>query len=220
MVGEATFYSGHFRMIIGGKFLDAKVPESAAPYNCDVLIVDNAARKMYALPLSYFPAYVADQFSGVHFSYTFEKDTAYIMGGFGYDLTENFETTFPTMTIFSVKTLIDSVVHHKDYLNLFTVVNDSRLAIMEGNVVRIGDYFMVYNGRKIAPVKEEFSDRLTISEWDFKGQMRKFKLKNTAGFPEVDEFQVCTTAKTFYQCMPDTWHPEPVKAPKIAPNKR
>ena len=70
--------------------------------------------------------------------------TAYIIGGFGYDLASGFETTFPTMTIFPVKTLIDSVVQHKDFFGLFQVVeSDNRLSIMEGNLVRIGPYFLI-----------------------------------------------------------------------------
>lgn len=211
MVGQATFHSGHFKVIVGGKFLDAEAPELEAIYNCDMLVVDEQAKKTYVLPLSYFPPFVADQFSGVHYCYTMDNDTAYLVGGYGYDLAQGYETTFPTMTIFPVKTLIDSVVQHKDYLNLFEVVGDTRLAVMEGTLVRIGTYFLVYNGREITPVKDDFTDRLTVSEWDFRGQLRKFTLKRKEGFPEVAEFQVCNTSKVFYQCMPENWQPAPIK---------
>lgn len=208
MVGEASFTCGHFKVVVGGKFLDTKNPEAEAVYNCDMLVVDGSAKKTYVLPLSYFPPFVADQFSGVNYCYTMDNDTAYLMGGYGYDLAQGYETTFPTMTIFPVKTLIDSVVHRKDYLALFEVVaGDNRLAVTEGNLVRIGQYFLVYNGREIKPVKEEFVDRMTVSEWDFRGQLRKFTLVNTQGFREVAEFQVCNTSKVFYQCMPGQWQP-------------
>ena len=210
IVGEASFNSTHFRVIVGGKFLDAKAPESEAVYNCDMVVVDYAANKTYVLPLSYFPPFVDDQFAGINHCYTMDNDTAYIMGGFGYDLAEGYETTFSTLTIFPVKTLIDSVVQHKDYLKLFQVVeSDSRLAITEGNLVKIGNYFLVYNGRIITPIEEEFTDRLTVSEWELRGQLRKFTLKKTAGYLEVDEFQVCNTSKVFYQCMPDNWTGKP-----------
>ncbi len=219
IVGEASFNSGHYRVIVGGKFLDAKDPASEGVYNCDMIVVDHQAKKTYVLPLSYFPPFVDDQFAGVNHCYTIDKDTAYIMGGFGYDLAEGFETTFPTMTIFPVKTLIDSVVQHKNYLGLFQVVeSDSRLAITEGNLVRIGQYFLVYNGRKISPSREEFSDYLTVSEWELRGQLRKFTLKKTAGFLEVDEFQICNTSKVFYQCMPENWGTEPTRVIKMDKN--
>jgi len=212
MVGEAAFQVGQYRVVVGGKFLDTKEPEADAIYNCDMLVLDYQAQKTYILPLSYFPPFVDDQFAGVHHCYTMDNDTAYIMGGFGYDLAQGYETTFPTLTIFPLKTLIDSVVQHKDYLNLFQVVeSDSRLAVMEGNMVRIGGYLLVYNGRKVTPIIEEFSDCLTMSEWDYRGQLRKFTLKNTEGFLEVDEFQICNTAKVFYQCMPDNWGTEPTR---------
>lgn len=210
MVGEASFQVGHYRVVVGGKFLDAKAPEEDAVYNCDMLVLDFQAQKTYVLPLSYFPPFVDDQFAGVHHCYTMDQDTAYIMGGFGYDLAHGYETTFSTLTMFPVKTLIDSVVQHKDHLGLFSVVeSDSRLAVMEGNMVRIGGYLLVYNGRKVTPIVEEFSDCLTMSEWDYRGQLRKFTLKNTEGYLELDEFQVCNTAKVFYQCMPDNWGTEP-----------
>ena len=211
MVGEATFHSGHFRVIVGGKILDPQAPELEAIYNCDMLVVDDQTKMTYVLPLSYFPPFVADQFSGVHYCYTMDNDTAYLMGGFGYDLARGYETTFPTMTIFPVKTLIDSVVQHKDYLGLFEVVSDDRLSILEGTLVRIGQYFLVYNGREIKPQEDEFTDRITVSEWDFRGQLRKFTLKRQQGYPEVAEFQVCNTSKVFYQCMPDKWRPKPIK---------
>jgi hypothetical protein len=212
MIGEASFHSGHFRVIVGGKFLDAKKPEAEAVYNCDVVILDFQTQKTYVLPLSYFPPFVDEQFAGANFCYTMDQDTAYVLGGFGYDLAENYETTFPTLTIFPVKTLIDSVVQHKDYLNLFQVVeDDKRLAITEGTLVKIGAYFLVYNGREITPIEDEFSDCLTVNEWDLRGQLRKFTLKNTEGFMEVAEFQVCNTSKVFYQCMPDKWSAEPTR---------
>lgn len=208
MVGEATFAYGQFKVVVGGKFLDTKNPEAEAVYNCDMVVVDGAAKKTYVLPLSYFPPFIADQFSGVNYCYTMDNDTAYIMGGYGYDLAQGYETTFPVMTIFSVKTLIDSVVQRKDYLGLFeAVVDDDRLAVTEGNLVRIGQYFLVYNGREIKSVREDFVDRPTVSEWDFRGQLRKFTLTSKQGFREVAEFQVCNTSKVFYQCMPDKWKP-------------
>lgn len=216
IVGESSFNSGHYRVIIGGKFLDPKAPETEGVYNCDVVILDYQSQKTYILPLSYFPPFIDDQFAGVNHCFTMDNDTAYIMGGYGYDLAEGFETTFPTLTIFPVKTLIDSVVQHKDYLKLFQVLEtDNRLAIMEGNLVRIGQYLLVYNGRRISPSKDEFTDKLTVSEWDLRGQLRKFTLKKTAGFLEIAEFQVCNTSKVFYQCMPENWGAEPSRVIEI-----
>jgi hypothetical protein len=203
MVGEAVFHSGQFRVIVGGKFLDIAEPAAEAVYNCDMLVLDEKAQKTYVLPLSYFPPFVADQFAGVNYAFTTDRDTAYVLGGFGYDLVKGVETTFPTLTFFPLKTLIDSVVQGKDYLDLFSVIeSDRRLAITEGTLVKIGATFLVYNGREILPVEEEFNDQPTVNEWDFRGQLRKFTLKNTDGYLEIGEFQVCNTSKVFYQCMP------------------
>lgn len=92
---------------------------------------------------------MADQFSGVNYCYTIDIDTTCILGGYGYDLAQGREMTFPVMTIFPVKTLIDSVVQRKDYLWLFEAVgDDDQLAVTEGTLVRIGQYFLVYNGRQ------------------------------------------------------------------------
>lgn len=221
MIGEANFYSGNYRVIVGGKFLDVETPAWEAIYNCDMLIVDQEARKTYVLPLSYFPPFVADQFAGFNYCYTMDNDTAYIMGGFGYDLAQSYETTFPTMTIFPIKTLVDSVVQHRDYLGLFSVIeSDNRLAVTEGTLIRIGEYFLVYNGREIRPIKEEFTDRITVSEWDFRGQLRKFTLSSEEGYLSVAEFQVCNTSNVFYQCMPHSWEPKPGKILGIDQNDK
>jgi hypothetical protein len=220
MTGEATFYSEQFEVKVGGKFLAAQTPGSEAIYNCDMLVLDYEDNKTYVLPLSYFPPFVADQFSGVHYCYTMDKDTAYLLGGYGYDLAKGYETTFPYMTIFHVKSLIDSVVQHKDFLQLFEVVSDNRLAITGGTLVHHGDYFLVNDGQEITPLQDEVTDHLTINEWDFRGQMRKFRLKNTDGYREVDEFQICTTAKTFYQCMPAKWRSKPTKVTMVNRSKK
>lgn len=220
LVGASTFTSGHYKVIVGGKFLDPKSPESEGVYNCDVEIVDYQGNKTYVLPLSYFPPFVDDQFAGVNHCFTMDNDTAYIMGGFGYVLADGFETTFPTLTIFPVKTLIDSVVQRKNYLDLFQVVeSDNRLAIMGGNMVRIGEHLLVYNGRRIQATKEDFTDCMTVSEWDLNGQLRKYSLKNTAGFLEVNEFQVCNTSKVFYQCMPENWGSQPTRVFQLDRNE-
>lgn len=215
MDGAATFDVEGYKVIVGGLFVDPDMPEEEGIYNCDMLVVDYKAKKTYILPLSFFPPGVADQFSAAHFCYTSDKDTAYIMGGYGYDWASGYETTLPLMTIFPLKTLIDSVVLHKDYFDLFEVVYDNRLAVTGGNLIRIGAYFLVYNGREITPVVDEYTDRRTVNEWNFQGQLRKFALINTAGFREVDEFQVCYNSRVFYQCMPDKWRPEDPEAPKV-----
>ena len=207
MEGAATFEVEGYKVIVGGMFSDPDVPEEEGIYNCDMLVQDLKAKKTYILPLSFFPPGVSDQFSAAYFCYTADKDTAYIMGGYGYDWASGYETTLPLMTIFPLKTLIDSVVQHKQYSDLFEIVFDNRLAVTEGNMVRIGNYFLVYNGREITPIEEEYTDCRTMNEWNFEGQLRKFTLKKTAGSPEVDEFQVCYNSKVFYQCMPDKWRP-------------
>ncbi len=211
MIGEAAFYSEQFKVIVGGKFLDAKSQGLEAIYNCDMLVLDYEADKTYVLPLSYFPPFVADQFSGIHYCYTMDKDTAYLLGGYGYDLAKGYEATFPFLTIFPLKTLIDRVVQHKEFLGLFELVSDNRLAVMEGTLMHLGQYFVVTDGKEITPVQEEFTDRLTVNEWNYRGQLRKFRLKSPDGFREVDEFQICTTAKTLHQCIPSTWRPKPTK---------
>lgn len=207
MDGAAIFELEGYKVVVGGKFSDPAMPDAEGIYNCDLLIADRGAQKTYVLPLSFFPPGVADQFSAAHFSYTTDKDTAYIMGGYGYDWAAGYETTLPLMTVFPLKTLIDSVVQKKDYFDLFEVVYDKRLAITEGNMVRIGAYFLVYNGKEITPITDEYTDDRTMNEWNFQGQLRKFTLKNTEGYREVDEFQVCYNSKVFYQCMPDKWRP-------------
>lgn len=207
MDGAAVFEAEGYKIVVGGQFSDPGFPDEEGIYNCDMIVVDYKAKKTCVLPLSFFPPGVADQFSAAHFCYTLDKDTAYIMGGYGYDWAVGYETTFPLMTIFPLKTLIDSVVQKKDYSDLFEVVYDDRLAVTEGNLVRIGAYFLVYNGREITPIVDEYTDSRTVNEWDFQGQLRKFTLKNTGEYREVDEFQICYNSKIFYQCMPDKWRP-------------
>lgn len=209
LVGEATFTNGTYKIIVGGKFLDPKDPTAEAVYNCDMVLLDAQANKTYVLPLGFFPPFVADQFAGVNYCYTTDQDTAYLLGGYGYDLARGYETTFPTLTIFPIKTLIDSVVQHKDYLSLFEAITDEEhLAITEGILVRLDGYFLVYNGKEIRPEQQdEFSEEITMNEWDFRGQLRKFTLTRQNGFPEVAEFQVCNTSKVFYQCMPNKGKP-------------
>jgi hypothetical protein len=203
--GAAVFDLKDFKIVVGGKFIDPTLPDSLGVYNCDMLIVDYKAGKKYVLPLGYFPPGVADQFSGVDYCFTMENDTAYILGGYGYDLAEGYETTFPYMTFFPINALIDSVLQGKDFYDLFHVVYDPNLSVAEGNMIRIGVYFLVYNGREVTPIKDEHTDRLFSNEWDFRGQLRKFRLKNDGGYLTIDEFQICYNAETFYQCMPAKW---------------
>jgi hypothetical protein len=100
------------------------------------------------------------------------------------------------------------------------VVDDNRLAITEGHLVRVGQDFLVYNGIEITPVKDEDTDCLTVSVWGFRGQLRRFRLKNTVGMLEIGAFQVCNEAKVFYQCMPEKWKSEPVRIFEVDQNHR
>lgn len=213
MFGETRIDDGHFQIVIGGKFIGS---DSIGVYNCDMLLLDLAAKRTYVLPLSYFPPFVDDQFAGIDHCFTVDKDTAYILGGYGVDLAEGFETTFPTLTYFPVKTLIEYVTAHKDYLSLFKVLeHDPRLAIAGGKLVHVGPYFLVYNGRRVSYVREEFSECLLRNEWDWDGQLRKFAVREKDGYLQVDEFQICNTSRVFYQCMPDQWGKKPDRSTEL-----
>ena len=209
MRGEACFVAGAYEVIIGGQFADAGLPDSAGVYNCDMLVVDYAADKTYVLPLDRFPPFVAEQFSAVRYGFTTDKDTAYLLGGYGFDLAEGYETTFPLLTIFPLKTLIDSVVQHKNFLGLFEPVIDHRLAVIDGGLVRIGADFYVFGGREIETKREEYTDRPVVNEWNYRGQLRRFTLQGPAGRRELNAFQICTVPNAFYQCMPDPRRPDP-----------
>lgn len=207
--GSAIFHSGAYKVIVGGMFADPEYPDEEGIYNCDMLIVDYSQQKTFILPLSFFPAGVADQFSAARFCYTSNQDTAYIVGGFGFDWAAGYETTLPLMTIFPLKTLIDSVVQHKDYFDLFEVVYDSRLAITEGKLVHAGNYFLVYNGKEVIPIEDEYTGSLTMNEWSYQKQLRKFSLRKSEGTREVCGFMVCSDPKILYQCIPEVWEEEP-----------
>ena len=200
--GAAIFNTGQYTLLVGGEILDATIPDSEGIYNCDMMIVDYRAKKTFVLPLDRFPPFISEQFSAVHYCYTMDNDTAYLLGGYGFDLAEGYETTFPLLTIFPVKTLIDSVVQHKNFRNLFEGVIDRRFALLDGNLVRSGNDFFVFGGHDIETRRDEYTDRLVKNDWNCRGQLRRFALRGPAGSREIGAYQICTTANTFYQCMP------------------
>jgi hypothetical protein len=209
--GEATLEWKDYKIVIGGKYLDTTAPDSMGVYNCDMYMVDYKNKIRYTLPIGDFPPGTIDQFSGTHYCYTIDKDTAYIMGGYGYDLASGLETTFPIMTIFPIRGLIDSIVQRKPFQELFEVLYDPNFAVTKGSMVRIVNYFWIYNGQQIKAWRDEFTDELVHQKSNYQGQLRTFTLMNSPVYRKVNNIRICTTSDIFYHCVPPKMSSAPVK---------
>jgi hypothetical protein len=210
--GEATLEWKDYKIVIGGKYLDTSAPDSMGVYNCDMYLVDYKNKTRYTLPIGDFPPGTIDQFSGTHYCYTIDNDTAYIMGGYGYDLASGFETTFPIMTIFPMRALIDSIVLRKPFQDLFEVLYDPNFAVTKGSMVRIVNYFWVYNGQQIKAWRDPFTNETIHQKSDFQGQLRTFTLATSPVYRKVHNIRICTTADIFYHCVPPKMSSAPMKS--------
>jgi hypothetical protein len=78
-------------------------------------------------------------------------------------------------------------------------------------MVRIVNYFWVYNGQQIKAWRDEFTDELVHQKSNYQGQLRTFTLVNSPVYRKVNNMRICTTADIFYHCVPPKMSSAPVK---------
>ena len=208
--GEAFFYTEKYQVILGGRHCNIDPEIEACDFNSDILILERTGQKrVWAVPIFNLPAEVADQFSAIGLCATSDEDgLAWVAGGYGFDDGVGTFSTIGRLTSFPLEKTVAALLHGQRVDANFFTINDPQLAVFDGRLMKIGDWFMLFGGQRTVPVFEENSDRPThVNMVDLGGELRTWRLDcESTGTCELADFQRCEHAPTLFQCMPTQFY--------------
>jgi hypothetical protein len=140
-------------LIIGGRLdgLHARQPFNAFPAssnNTSIFVVDIAAQQSWSVSINNLPTGLKEQLQSTNMNFYQDKDTLYIIGGYGYSNTAVDHITFPNLTSVSVSGLINAVINNTSINSHFKQITDQNFAINGGQLGKIGSTYYLVGGHR------------------------------------------------------------------------
>jgi hypothetical protein len=164
--------------------------------NDAVIVVDTVTWTYYSADLNQLPKLIADPMRSSNMQYIQEGNYLYMMGGYGYDSTLSFFTTYPKLTAIHVDNMINAVINSLPIASTVRQVVDTNLAVCGGELGKIGSTYYLMGGHK-------FGGRYTDPDIGLFTQKYSDKLKK---FNLTDDGTTITLSGFTYQTDTNNFH--------------
>ncbi len=149
----AVAQSGGKWLVIGGRKdgIHARQPFNAflaVNSNTDIYVIDVNTNQYWTASVNSLSTGLKEQLQSTNMNFYQDKDSLYIIGGYGYSATAADHVTYPNLTSVSVSGLINSIVNGTPITSNFKQIIDSRFAINGGQLGKIGSMFYLVGGHK------------------------------------------------------------------------
>jgi hypothetical protein len=145
--------SGGKWLIIGGRLdgLHARQPFNAFPAasnNTSVFVVDINTNQFWSSSVNSLPVGLKEQLQSTNMNFYQDKDSLYIIGGYGYSNTALDHITYPNLTSVSVSGLINAIINAQPIQTNFKQITDQNFAVNGGQLGKIGNTFYLVGGHR------------------------------------------------------------------------
>ena len=145
--------SGNKWLIIGGRKdgLHARQPFNAfleVNSNSDIYVIDVINNQYWTASVNTLATGLKEQLQSTNMNFFQDKDSLYIIGGYGYSATALDHVTYPNLTSISVTGLINAIVNGTPIVSNFKQITDTRFAVNGGHLGKIGTTFYLIGGHK------------------------------------------------------------------------
>ena len=145
--------SGNKWLIIGGRKdgLHARQPFNAfleVNSNSDIYVIDVINNQYWTASVNTLASGLKEQLQSTNMNFFQDKDSLYIIGGYGYSATALDHVTYPNLTSISVTGLINAIVNGTPIVSNFKQITDTRFAVNGGHLGKIGTTFYLIGGHK------------------------------------------------------------------------
>lgn len=168
-------------LIIGGRKdgIHARQPFNAFPAaqnNTDIYVVDVENKQFWSSSVNVLPTNIKEQLQSTNMNYCQEKDSLYIIGGYGFSASANDHITYPYLTAVNVSGLMNAIINNQSIVSFFRQIQDQNFAVTGGHLKQLkDDYYLIgghqFNGRYNPMGNPTYTQTYT-------NQIRKFKIHN------------------------------------------
>ncbi|MDO8998641.1 MAG: T9SS type A sorting domain-containing protein [Bacteroidota bacterium] len=145
-------YNGKW-LVIGGRKdgIHARQPFNAFPVassNTDIYVIDVNTQQFWTASVNGLPTGLKEQLQSTNMNFYQDKDSLYIIGGYGYSSTAVDHITYPNLTSISVSGLINAIVNANSITPYFKQITDQNFAVNGGYLGKIGSTFYLVGGHR------------------------------------------------------------------------
>ncbi len=145
--------SGGKWLVLGGRKdgLHARQPFNAFPVasnNTDLYVIDVNTLQFWSASVNSLATGLREQLQSTNMNFYQDKDTLYVIGGYGYSSTSQDHITFPNLTAVSVSGLINAIMNTTPVSPYFKQITDQKFAVNGGHLGKIGDTYYLVGGHR------------------------------------------------------------------------
>ena len=175
-------------LIIGGRKdgIHARQPFAAfdeANKNTQAYVINTATKEVWNTALSALSNTLIEQLSSTNMNFHQEKDTLYIMGGYGYSATAADHKTFDFLTTVSISGLIDAVKNNASITPFFKQIQNAAFAVTGGHLAHIGGKFYLVGGHRFDGRYNPMGHNTYTQEYTH--AVRIFEIDNSGSVPKI-----------------------------------
>jgi len=165
--------------------------------NNNIIVIDTANWQTYYGSLVNLPDTIADPLRSTNMQYYQDSNYLYMIGGFGWDSTQNRYVTFSTLSVIRVDSIIDAVISSNPIAPFIRQISDSNLTVCGGELNKLGtDYYLIFGhdfqGRYTDPPTPLFTQVYT-------NQIKKFNITDNGNNISVSNFVYSTDTVNFHR---------------------
>ena len=140
-------------LIIGGRKdgLHARQPNfsfPAANNNTDIYVIDINTKQVWLSSVNSLSVSLKEQLQATNSNFYQDKDTLYIIGGYGYSSTAVDHITYPYLTSINVSELINAIINNQSISPYFKQIQDQKFAVTGAQLGKIDSTFYLVGGHR------------------------------------------------------------------------
>lgn len=139
-------------IVIGGRIdgLHQRQPFAAFlenDNNKSVYVIDPIANQTYSTSLNVLPSSLFEQLQSTNQEFIQRENTLYIVGGYGYSVTQNDHITYDKLTAIDIDGLAVAVMNETSITTFFRQISNINLAVTGGQLGVLNDVFYLCGGQ-------------------------------------------------------------------------
>ncbi len=184
-------------LIIGGRKdgLHARQPFNAfnvANSNNLIYVIDVQTNQFWTAPLTSLSTALQEQLQSSNMNFYQDKDSLYIIGGYGYSNTAANHITYANLTSVSVSGLMNAVINAQPITSYFKQITDQQFAVNGGQLGKIGSTFYLVGGHRFDGRYNPMGNN-TYTQTYVNG-IKSFQLNNSGNQLSFSNYSITTNA--------------------------
>lgn len=190
-------------VFIGGRtngLHDFRPPLAFPAFNANtkIWVIDPEKDESWSQSISELPPEIRDPLASSNLQWTKRDSTLYLVGGYGWESTQDTFITYPTLTAVNLSELVDAVKDGSELDGLFRQLEDERLAVCGAHMKRMADTFFLVFGHRFDG-RYHRHEKAGFFKQEYTNQVRTFQVNDDGKTLSLEKYEAWTDTSHFHR---------------------